>query len=1316
MSMTPEARRALSDTVRHLRASLVEHLHGAIESRWRPSLAAEELDAADRRARERFEEAIAERTRGTKRSAAEVRADLERLAAATWLNRLVFLRIFEALAPAHRKSARVVTGYKSSPAYTEFVRDYAGPLGQDDTFGYAVLLRVLFDELALDLPGLYGKGLADLLPFPPAALNELVEKLNAPALDSCWTDDTTPGWVYQYWNDPDREALDKKLADGGKVAPHEIASKTQMFTERYMVEWLLHNSLGPAWLAICRRNQWTAEVDRDGVLVELDRRRAEWRGRRERGEVALDALMPLESDVERRWAYFVPHERTESTEGVPDSVRGLRILDPACGSGHFLVIAFDLLVALYEEEARHRGSSWTRREIAAWILEDNLHGVDLDPRAVQIAAAALWSKARQVAPDAHPKRMNLVAADLGLSRLGADDPARRRLVAEIGADTGLKAEVVEAIWTALAEVDTLGTLLQVDRSVLDVIRDATDLSRPVGQGRLFAAPGELPFAQVRMTQDEALTRVLGRVEQFLGRHTGADDLGLRLSGEQLAAGVRFLGLVREGHYHLVVGNPPYQGTGKMVDAKYVAKHYPRGKADLYAAFIERALQLCVPSGTSALLTMRNWMFIAQYQDLREWLLTQNDVRRLGDVAVGAFDDVPNDVLSVVGSVIRKAAPSDAVSIGMQPSRPDVPEYDRERTKRKRAAVLAQVGRFEFRTSAFEVIPGRPLVYWWRGEDLQAFVAYPLLGTVAAIRQGMATSDNPRFVRQLHEVDARRVLVSRSPLGPVVQTTWAPYIKGGQAQAWFGPLEDIVQWARNGLEVKTYNEIVGGGSHSRNVKNEDRYFTLGVAFSPIGSRFSARRHRFASIIGHMGSSAFTHDLATTTALLNSSFAARILQGLNPGIHFEVGDVNRLPMFPIQSADDIVATLDAAFTAHEAHREPSVEFRHPGPSPWEHAQAWAQQAVDRPAGAPLPPYTEVLVPEPPTDHVSYALGVALGRFHADGSGIVDPATADLSHALPAGLLFLDGAAEVDDLDMAPAQALRDAWKAHGPAIDGTADTRGLRTWLRSSFFAVHKKMYDNRPIHWPLSSANRTFVAWVNIHRMGPHTLTAVLARAEQAFLRLKGRATDLRQTRDSADAQASKAAEKLVATVQKQLAEAETFVATIRTLANKGPEGRAVDAPYAPDLDDGVMINSAALWPLLDPQWKDPKKWWGELSKPSGRKDYDWSHLAARYWPERVDAKCKEDPSLGVAHGCFWRYHPARAYAWELRLQDEIGPDFRIDEPDADVHRAAFLRDQPMEAEAIRAKEEKRREKKKAKAQDDLFDAGDQGDVGEEAEA
>jgi hypothetical protein len=169
-------------------------------------------------------------------------------------------------------------------------------------------------------------------------------------------------------------------------------------------------------------------------------------------------------------------------------------------------------------------------------------------------------------------------------------------------------------------------------------------------------------------------------------------------------------------------------------------------------------------------------------------------------------------------------------------------------------------------------------------------------------------------------------------------------------------------------------------------------------------------------------------------------------------------------------------------------------------------------------------------------------------------------------------------------------------------------------------------------------------------------------------------------------------------VLKNRDELQDFIDAVVQCADRGapPTDRTCpdrerDARYAPDLDDGVMINSAALWPLLDPQWKNPKKWWTELATAQGRKDYDWSNLAMRYWPNRVDQKCRQDPSLGVAHGCFWRYHPKRAWSWELRLQDEIGPDFTIEEVpyrpgDRDLgdfgdspHRDAFLREDPTDA-------------------------------------
>ena len=152
-----------------------------------------------------------------------------------------------------------------------------------------------------------------------------------------------------------------------------------------------------------------------------------------------------------------------------------------------------------------------------------------------------------------------------------------------------------------------------------------------------------------------------------------------------------------------------------------------------------------------------------------------------------------------------------------------------------------------------------------------------------------------------------------------------------------------------------------------------------------------------------------------------------------------------------------------------------------------------------------------------------------------------------------------------------------------------------------------------------------------------------------------------------------------------------------------------------DSETGVMVNSAALWPLVEPQWKEPKKWWKELANTQGKKDFDWSHLAARYFPKRVRDKCVTDPSLAVAHKCFWELHPAKAYAWELRLQDEIRPDFTIDEPGSNEARAKFLKERDREGREILAKELKRREKKNAKGDDEdgpLFDDADARDVEE----
>ena len=266
--------------------------------------------------------------------------------------------------------------------------------------------------------------------------------------------------------------------------------------------------------------------------------------------------------------------------------------------------------------------------------------------------------------------------------------------------------------------------------------------------------------------------------------------------------------------------------------------------------------------------------------------------------------------------------------------------------------------------------------------------------------------------------------------------------------------------------------------------------------------------------------------------------------------------------------------------------------------------------------------------------------------------------------------------------------------------------LRTYLQRSFFDWHKRLYENRPIYFPFSSAKRGYVAFVSIHRWQDDTLQVLLAdHLLPERRRLEGELDDIRKARTEAKGRGK--AERRFAEVTKLHEELSDFIAKVTEVAEHGPPApddktpkREQDARFAMDLDDGVMVNSAALWPLLEPQWKDPKKWWKELATAQGRKDYDWSHLAARYFPSRVREKCVQDPSLAVAHHCFWELHPAKAYAWELRLQDEIRPDFTIDEPNAADHRARFLIDHPADVDAAQTKEAQRRARKAAKTDDD----------------
>lgn len=1309
--LTPEAKSKLSTTIRTLRERLLTDLQNAVEGTFRLSIQSLEksgLTESNRIKRQRLEQWLGEQVRGEvagKKLKDEQHQQiwvrqlrsLEKLAAATWLNRLVVIKQMEAMGLV--KPAVVMGGWQS-PAYREF-REFAPELCKDETEGYGTLLQLLCDELALEMPGLFGKvSLTSLLPMPASTLRAVVEALDAPELKEIWLDDTTLGWVYQYWNDPEREGLDAKLNAGGKVEPHEIASKTQMFTERYMVEWLLQNSLGQLWLAMCQQNGWVAEAEADGTLARLEERRQAWRQKREAGEVALDALMPIETEQEVRWKYWVPQPLTEAAvELAPLTLWEFKLLDPACGSGHFLVIAVGLLFALYQEEARHLGEDRSERQIIESILENNLYGIDIDPRAVQIAAAVLYLKAKSFCKEASPKALNLVASNLQVAALPEDDLVLVELRHEIFEATGIPEALTNRIVQTLKGADQWGSLLKVDKEV-DLALQEYELTvvSEVQKDWLNPAVAVQPLFDF----EQAKASVLEKLEQFLESCTRGDDLGLRLRGEQLTAGVRFIRMVQEGSYDLVAGNPPYQGASELQDDAYLKQYYPKGKADLYAAFLERGLQLTRQGGTSALLTMRNWMFIKQFSKLREYLLGNFDLKLIQDLETGAFEEVSaaQVILSVAISIFHKSESNQVDSIAFRPVPGDLKSEGN--TNRKRAAVLAQVGRFEFQSDRFSVIKEKPIIYWWDDEFLERYSSTSKIHEVSEVRAGLNTSSNERYIRFFWEVNQLNIALFKPNLDKLslLPFRWFPTVMGAKSRAWIDPLTSVVSWQLNGLEMKVMHEN-RWGSHSKRVQNESKYFRPGVAFPKIGQTFIARSFRFTSIFNDAAPSVFPEDIAGVTCLLNSSLAREVMKALNPTVNFQVGDVNRLPLYPIDSADEIFIQLDRTFTEHEAAREPSVELKQPGSSCWNYAQDWAQQAVDRPSGKPLPDWNPAYEEPLPTSWISYALGVALGRFGANGEGILNEAP---EIALPHGILYLsaysrDQPDTKDSLSHPACQPLNAAWKKHNSSLP---KAKNLHDWLRLKFFKdIHVGMYEQRPIYFPLSSSKKNFVAYISIHRWTDTTLPTLLAEYILPDLRqLEGELSDLMDSRNQGDKKQQSQAEGRYTKVQQLYTELKDFTELVQQCAEQGPLPakasdipRETDAPFSMDLDDGVMVNSAALWPLLEPQWTKPKTWWSQLSNAKGKKDYDWSHLAARYFPQRVDAKCQIAPSLAVAHRCFWNYHPAKAYEWELRLQDEIAPDFTIDEQDSNELRQQLETDHPDQVQALKEKEEKRRQKK-----------------------
>ncbi len=1188
-------------------------------------------------------------------------------AAFTHLNRLVAFKMMEA-----RKLIRgTLDRYQESNAFkfylAEHEEDYRlyeqGGLPQNEVgegprdVAYRHFLLWQCGELSKEVKVLFDAGnLASRL-FPrPRALKELVEMLNDQALGDAWSQEETIGWIYQYFNEQEkRDVFDRLYKKKQKIRPEDIPAATQLFTPRWIVKFLVQNTLGLQWMQMHPDSRLAAK---------------------------LDYLVPLAGEI--------PTERMKPA-------REIDVLDPACGTMHFGLVAFDLLAEMYREEMERAGSTgWpenpsvsSEEEIPAAIIANNIFGIDIDLRAVQLSALALYLKAKSLNPKAQITESHLASAELRLP----DDSKLEEFLHSCRFTLPVYERIIRRLWSIMrgGSGKGVGSLLPLEGAIAaEVERERrahlTSLQRFED---LADAPEELARTESWGQEfwDELGNQIAMAFDHFASEQAEAGGGESYFVGEA-RKGMRLLDIMRR-RYDCVFTNPPYMTRRNMLEplADFLEASYPDAKSDFYTAFIERCLQLTRDFGRFGLLTIHSFMFVSSYEKFREKIITQAAIESGCHLGPRSEFEISNpNAQGFVAFTCRKG--SEEVRL-YNPEKSWCGTWYRllkaegegKRELFERQLAGRADGVYVYRQANFNAIPGSPWVYWITPGLRRLFVELPKLGEVAQPRQGLATADNFRFLRFWWEVGEPRIAFGCKSREEALASgkKWFPYMKGGSFLRWYGNQEYCVNWSDDGKEIK--NLGVESGKVASRPQNTEFYFRRGVTWSKVtSSRFSLRLSPGGFIFDVAGCSAFPKEdmILNFLAILNSSVAATLLSYISPTVNFEVGHIASIPLplnvgsiiqcLVIRSIDlskslavedettfDFIAppwsaTLDDTLTEIWL-REDALEdvekaideevYRLYGISDADRRAIEAELAgpalegeeADEEAGQSYIDDEELSC-----RWISYAVGVVMGRFHpgegAIGCGRFPKDVAETLRSLADndGVAVLDEGHQ-DDLAGKVHQALELALGEAGAsevisAALGDGDPEKLlRSYLERDFWKRHLQQYRKRPVYWLLQSPAKSFSVYVFHERATRDTLPLIMGTryASGKINQLKNRMDEVRTEMKAAEGRARKRLEKELDDIESQLLDLEAFEAAIRrVLEQKNERGETVG--WAPEIDDGVILNLAPLWELM-PSWKEPEKFWKELEEGK----YDWSYTAMRYWPERVLEKCRNNRSYAIAH-------------------------------------------------------------------------------------
>lgn len=987
----------------------------------------------------------------------------------------------------------------------------------------------------------------------------LVEMRNVMTAEVC-QDVEVIGWLYQFYISDKKDDVFAGLKKNKKVTPENIPAATQLFTPHWIVRYLVENSLGRLWL-----------------------------------------LNNPDSNLADSMEYYIKPaaENDESDFLKVNSPEELKICDPACGSGHMLTYAFDLLYKIYEEEG------YDASEIPSLILTHNLYGIELDERAGELAAFALTMKARAKHRRFFSKKVRPNICVLEPIKFEQDELTE--YMDFVGRD--LFTKDFEKTLTQFEEADNFGSLIRPELTDVDEIIE--QLEQKDVSGQLFLSD----------THNNVLT-VLKQAKYLSPR------------------------------YHVVVANPPYMGGSGMNSRlkSWVSQEYSKVKSDLFSAFIVRNTEIALDGAQLGFMTPFVWMFISSYENLRSFILENKTITSLIQLEYSGFDGATVPICTFTlenrnrpnfkGAYIRLS---------------DFKGAQNQAPKALEAIGNQECGWFyNSKASCFNEIPGRPIAYWASDAFVSLF-SHPNISDISDTRLGMATANNHLFLRQWFEVSRPMTLLNATSRESAKESglKWFPYQKGGDYRKWYGNLDYLVNWQNDGFDIRSYTNPETGKVRSHNY-NLDYIFREGVTWNTLTSSKTSARLSKNSLFDNAGSSLFPRDSKLQypiMAYLNSNIIIQLMHMLSPTLNYQPGDVGKLPAYFITETIESINLNVNSLIKHskkdwdsyetswdfttlplleDSYRKPTLEDTYKQlRSHWQQMTDEMQQLEkennhifidayglqdELTPDVPLKEITltcnphyryggdrtdaeleELLLADTMREFISYAVGCMFGRYSLDKPGLIlanqgddiddyhaqipSPTFApDKDNVLP----ILDGNWFTDDIVDNFRKFVKvtfgedhydDNIQFIEMALGKNGKPKDIRDYFLKDFYNDHIRRYKKRPIYWMFSSGS--FNALIYMHRYRPDTVSVVLNSYLREFRTKldaqKSRLEAISISSNSSQSEKTKA-EKEIYKIDKTLMEIDAYERdTLYPLATKQVEI---------DLDDGVKLNYPKLGDAL----------------------------------------------------------------------------------------------------------------------------------------